>query len=111
MNVHEDFSRDGVTEMAKGVLFGNAYRLRALPDRGYYFTEKVTTAAKSNGFALVRTPDLFDVAKYLSNRVDDEFSKKCREAILSASGEVVLFPAIPAEDVRTFVRMQQSEAK
>ncbi len=111
MNVHEDFSRDDVAEIAKGVLFGNAYRLRALPDRGDYFTEKSTTAAKSSGIALVRTPDLFDVAKYLSNRVDDDFSKKCREAILSASGEVVLFPAIPTEDVRTFVRMQQSETK
>ena len=97
MNIQEDFSRGEVQEMAKGVLFGNAYRLTPPPDRpDTHFTEKCATAAKSNRTALVRTYDLFEVAKSLVDNPDGTFAAACRQAIFDASGQEVRFPAHPA---------------
>lgn len=97
-NLQEDFARDEITEYAKGVLFGNAFRLRPPGERGEYFTEKCLSAAKRVGAALVRTPDLFPVAKYLQvNTGDTEYARQCREAIFKANGEIVAFPAPPAD--------------
>ncbi len=96
MNLHEDFARDEVEDMAKGVLFGNAHRLTPPQERGNTFSKKVHTASVRMGHALVRTPDLFPVVRYLSGRKNESFKKKCREAILSASGSVVQFPSIPS---------------
>ncbi len=104
MNIHEDFERDGVTDVAKGVLFGNAYRLHPLAERGEYFTEKCMTAAKRNGTALVRTPDLFRAAQYLSDQDDQDFAKKCRQAILTAKGEIVSFPDISSTGMEAEVK-------
>lgn len=101
MNIHEDFAREEVTDIAKGVLFGNAHRLKPLDQRGDFFTQKCMTAAKRSGTALVRTPDLFQVAQYLSNGTDDEFAKKCRASLLSTNGEVVVFPEIPGHRDKT----------
>lgn len=98
MNIHEDFARDSVDSMAKGVLFGNAYRLYPLTERGDFFTEKCLLAAKRSGCALVRTTDLFLVAQYLSGNPNAEFAKLCREAIVLTSGEIVSFPPIPAPE-------------
>ena len=109
MNIHEDFARDGVDSMAKGILFGNAYRLSPLTERGDFFTGKCLIAAKRNGCALVRTPDLFLIAQYLSGNPDAEFSKGCREAILSTSGEIVSFPVVPAHEKREEVAQQGIE--
>lgn len=95
MNIHEDFARDGITEMAKGVLLGNAYRLLSLDDRQEYFTAKCMTAAKQSRTALVRTSDLFRVAQYLSGEPEPEFAKECRKALLTSEGGIVSFPAIP----------------
>lgn len=99
MNLHEDFARDEITQMAKGALFGNAYRLLPLAERPDYFTAKCVSAAKRNGCALVRTPDLFRVASYLSDREDPEFGKRCREAIMAAAGDIVSFPKAPEDAV------------
>ena len=97
MNIQEDFSREEVQEMAKGVLFGNAYRLTAPPDRpDTHFTEKCATAARSNRTALVRTCDLFEVAKALVDNPDETFTAACRQAIFDASGQEVRFPVHPA---------------
>lgn len=95
MNIHEDFERENVTAMAKGVLFGSAYRLSPLEERGDYFTQKCLTAAIRNSCALVRTPDLYFAAQYLSATDDQEYARQCREQILTASGSVVLFPSPP----------------
>ncbi|HVE70296.1 MAG TPA: hypothetical protein VNI54_02930 [Thermoanaerobaculia bacterium] len=94
-NISEDFARDQVTEHAKGVLFGNAYRLTPPTERGDYFTEKCLSGAKRAKIALVRTPDLFPVGRYLKESSDSEFAAQCRAAIFSAEGEVVQFPPIP----------------
>ncbi len=95
-NIQEDFAREGVTAYAKGVLFGNAYRLAPLSERGDFFTEKCLSAAMRAQAALVKTPDLFEPAKYLkTNPSDFGFAKACREAILTCNGGIVSFPAVP----------------
>jgi hypothetical protein len=97
-NLQEDFARDEVTEHAKGILFGNAYRLAAISDRSEFFTAKCISAAKRIGAALVRTPDLFAPAKYIKeNPSDKEYAVTCRAAIFRSEGEVVVFPPPPLE--------------
>jgi hypothetical protein len=95
MNIHEDLSREEVLEPAKGVLFGNAYRLSPLDQRSEFFTEKCHKAAKRNNTILLRTPDLFKVAKYLSGKADESYAQACRKAILESPGEIVQFPEQP----------------
>jgi hypothetical protein len=96
-NVQEDFAREEVTEPAKGVLFGNAFRLGAPSERSAaFFTEKCLLGARRSGIALVRTPDLFPVVRYLRETADPSFAAACRQAIYSARGEIVTFAAIPA---------------
>ncbi len=93
-NIHEDFERDEVSVIAKGALIGNACRLKDPKERGDYFTEKCLQAAKRNKTALIRSLDLFLVAKdILDNNPDDEYLKKCRSAIFSAD-QIVTFPKL-----------------
>ena len=95
-NLQEDFARDEVTEYAKGVLFGNAFRLVPLPERGDFFTEKCLSAAERVGAALVRTPDLFGPARYLKEcPFDSAFATACRKAIIETKGRIVVFPPPP----------------
>lgn len=94
LNIHEDLQREEVLEPAKSVLFGNAYRLFPLNERQSPFTDKCVTAASVSSTALVFTPDLFVVAKYLKDNKNVRFSKQCRKAILNAVGRVK-FPEIP----------------
>lgn len=98
MNIHEDFERDEVNEMAKGALIGNAYRLVEPDERQDFFTDKCLTAANRSGTALIRTIDLFKVAKYFSGKKDSSYSKKCRKTIIDTVG-VVTFPELPETDV------------
>ena len=100
-NIHEDFEREGVTEHAHGVLFGNAFRLLPLKERGEFFTAKCASGAKRSGTALIRTPDLFEVARYLKSKPDDDFATLCRKAIMDAKGQTVTFPAIQKADFAT----------
>lgn len=95
MNIHEDLTRDEIFEPAKGVLFGNAYRLTQLSDRGDFFTDKCISAAKRSGTALIATPDLFVIVQYLTGEPNENFSKECRRAILETNGEIVKFPKPP----------------
>ena len=94
MNIHEDFAREGIKDMAKPVLFGNAVRLSVPTERKEFFTEKCMTAAKRMGCALVHTPDLFQVSCYLSKTPNSEFARQCREALLSTNGDIVTFPSV-----------------
>jgi hypothetical protein len=95
-NVQEDFAREGVTEYAKPVLFGNAFRLTPLVERTEFFTDKCLAGAKRAKVALVRTPDLFPIARYLKESADPEFAARCRSAIFAAEGEIVKFPEVPS---------------
>lgn len=106
MNIHEDFERDEVSDMAKGALIGNAFRLTEPDERGDFFTDKCLTAANRSGTALIRTVDLFNVAQYLSGKKDKAFSKKCRKVIIETTG-VVAFPEIPNAE-ETVVTVSES---
>lgn len=99
LNIHEDLQREEVAEPAKSVLFGNAYRLAPLNERQNPFTDKCISAAVVSSTALVFTPDLFMVARYLHDNKNARFAKQCRKSILSAVGRVT-FPEIPKISVK-----------
>jgi len=94
-NIREDFEKRADSSYAKGVLFGNASRLTPLEERGDFFTSKCIAGAKRSGTALVRTSDLFPIAKYLKEHRDSGFAQMCRAALLETSGAVVVFPPLP----------------
>ncbi|MCZ6775375.1 MAG: hypothetical protein O7D34_02825, partial [Ignavibacteria bacterium] len=94
-NLSEDFAKEEVTEYAKGVLFGNAQRLTPLKERGDFFTEKCIKGAARLKAALIRTPDLFPVVRYIRESRDKDFAAKCRQAILACEGAIVVFPSPP----------------
>jgi hypothetical protein len=94
-NLIEDLDRDSVSEMAKGILVGNAYRFKEPDERADFFTEKCIKAAIRNQTALIRSDDLFDVAKYLSNKPDERYATLCRKAIIDKIGQVK-FPDLPS---------------
>ncbi|WP_421952053.1 hypothetical protein [Pelagibacterium sp.] len=52
MNIHEDLQREEVSESAKPVLFGNAYRLSPPQDRQQNFTDKCLNVASTTNVAL-----------------------------------------------------------
>lgn len=100
VNILEDLDRDEVAQPAKGILFGNANRLTPPSDRSdEHFTPKCLTAAQRNGSALIRTCDLFEVARALADNPNDGFATSCRQAIFDAAGEIVKFPAVPATEL------------
>lgn len=90
MNIHEDLQREDVFSPAKGVLFGNGYRLAPPDERGLQFTDKCIAAAKSSSTALITTSSLFTAAQYLSEQPDHDYARRCREAMLSCVGLVTL---------------------
>jgi hypothetical protein len=98
-NLQEDFQREDVKAYANGVLFGNAYRLQVPSERPEFFTEKCCTGADRARISLVRTTDLFEIARYLKESKDTGFAQKCREAILQHKGKIVAFPKLPIEAV------------
>lgn len=91
MNIHEDLAMDHVTKPAKGVLFGNAFRLTSPNEREYAFTAKCISAAEQSSTALVATVDLFKVVHSLTESPDPEYAKQCRFTLLNSTG-VVVFP-------------------
>lgn len=97
LNIHEDLEREEIAVPAKAVLFGNAYRLQAIEERPEPFTDKCISASKTGSTALVFTPDLFEVAKYLKDNRDARFATKCRKAILNTTGRVE-FPKVPSKE-------------
>lgn len=100
-NVQEEFAKREDATYSKGVLFGNAFRLKPLSERGEFFTPKCIAGAARLGFALVRTPDLFPAAKYLKENPDENFAEACRSVILGTSGKVVEFPPTPTSSTQT----------
>ncbi|WP_235920574.1 hypothetical protein [Brucella tritici] len=93
-NLHEDLQREEVTRPAKGILFGNGYRLTKPGERADQFTEKCITSATSMSYGLVSTDRLYAAAQYLSGTSDDEFARRCRLAMIEMSG-IVRFPDVP----------------
>lgn len=109
MNIHEDLQRENVTKPAKPVLFGNGFRLLKLNERGDPFTEKCIGAAATSSTALIFTPDLFPPVQYLVVNADPEYSRACRQTILSTTGRVT-FPPPPKVEERS-EEIQTEKAK
>lgn len=94
-NMQEDFAREEVDAPAKGLLFGNGYRLMAPENRAEQFTEKCLRNALLHGTALIRTADLYPVAVHLLDHPeDDDFREACRAAIEDTVGAIVSFPSL-----------------
>jgi hypothetical protein len=96
MNVHEDLQHEDVIQPAKGVLFGNGFRLTVPAERETQFTEKCISAAQSSSTALVPTTELFKAVQYLAEQSDKDYSAQCRQAILVGVG-VVSLPEPPTQ--------------
>lgn len=94
-NIHEDFERDEVNEHAKGVLFGNPFRLIHPNMRKEFFTQKALDSAKRTGIVLVNTHELFEVVKYLKQSKNKVYAKQVRECFKNTNGEIIKFPPIP----------------
>ena len=92
MNIHEDLQREEVNSPAKGVLFGNGYRLSPPENRNTQFTEKCIAASQSSSTALLATSDLYTAARYLSDQADEAYAKLCRAVILAGVGPTTLPP-------------------
>lgn len=90
MNIHEDLQREDVSVPAKGVLFGNGYRLIPPSERDAQFTTKCVSAARSTSVALVATADLYVAIQYLSEQPDNDYARNCRDTILAGVGLVAL---------------------
>lgn len=90
-NIQTDLQRDEVEDPAIGILFGNGFRLIKPEERTEQFTTKCLNSAK-RGTILIRTVDLYLVAKYLKENTDEKYAKSCREAILASVGSIVKFP-------------------
>lgn len=93
--LNADFARDEVAEKAFGILFGNPERFINPESRKLDFTAKCKSGAEREKIALVKTSDLFIVAKYLSENNNETYKKQCRLAIHSQLGKVVVFPKLP----------------
>ena len=93
-NIHEDFERDEINEHAKGVLFGNPFRLIHPNMRKEFFTQKALDSAKRTGIVLVNTHELFEVVKYLKQSKNKVYAKQVRECFRNTSGEIIKFPTI-----------------
>lgn len=94
MNIHEDLQLEEVSNPTKPVLFGNAFRLQPITTRGKPFTEKCIAAAVMSSTALVFTPDLFFVVKYLLHNEDLDYARECRRTLSDTNGRVS-FPKPP----------------
>jgi hypothetical protein len=109
-NLSEDFSREDVKDHAKGILFGNAFRLQPPSEREAFFTEKCLSAAKRIRAALVKTPDLFLAAKYVKESGDTDYAARCIDAIVRAEGVAVEFPARPLTEESVSIRKAEKES-
>jgi hypothetical protein len=107
-NIIEDLEREDVLAPAKGILFGNAFRLKNPEERDECFTEKCKTSAVSMTIGLVSTPDLFRIAQFLLSSEDEEFAKNCRTLLLQTSG-IVSFPDTPVVSEEAGTEVEQAE--
>jgi len=94
VNIQEDLQRDEVENPAIGILFGNGFRLTKPSERAEQFTTKCINTAKSLNCVLLRTTDLFRVAKHTKESKDENFAKSCRDMIKDSSGKIVEFPLL-----------------
>jgi hypothetical protein len=92
VNLQEDLQREEVENPAVGILFGNGFRLTIPSERSEQFTTKCVNTAKSSNCVLMRTTDLFRIAKYIKESNNEAFAKSCRDIIKNSLGKIVEFP-------------------
>lgn len=97
VNIQEDLQREEVEIPAIGILFGNGFRLTNPSKRAEQFTTKCINTAKLSNCVLMKTTDLFHVAKYIKESKNEDFAKNCRIAIKSSIGRIVEFPILPTK--------------
>jgi hypothetical protein len=90
--LNADFEKENVTEKAFGLLFGNPQRLINPSDRNLDFTLKCKSGAKREKIGLIKTTDLFDVCKIITENNDLEYAKKCRLSVIEQMGNLIKFP-------------------
>jgi hypothetical protein len=90
MNINEDYAREEVESMAKGVLIGNAHRLAGPGGRPSFFTEKCIVGAKRSSTALLRSVDLYFAAREIKESRDELKAASFRQAIIDSVGIVNL---------------------
>jgi hypothetical protein len=95
VNIQEDLQREEVESPAIGILFGNGFRLTKPHEREEQFTTKCINTAASSNCTLIKTADLFRVAKYVKESNDAKFAKVCRDKIKKSVGKIVSFPDLP----------------
>lgn len=110
MNIHEDLQREEVTKPAKGVLFGNGFRLSPLSDRKIQFTEKCISAAQSSSTALLPTSELFRVVRALLQHPNNDFARLCRKAIFEGAG-IISLPSSPTSNMQTVLELMDSQER
>ena len=93
-NIQEDLQRENVSKPATGILFGNGFRITHPKKRVEQFTKKCISNAKRSSTILVRTSDLFKVAKYIRENNDETFAEKCRKTISESRRKIVEFPEL-----------------
>ncbi|QRR03083.1 hypothetical protein [Dyadobacter sandarakinus] len=91
-SLNADFELEHVQEKAFGLLFGNPQRLVDPAERTLAFTKKCCSGAEREKIGLIKTEDLFRVAKYISENQDNDFAKLCRDAIIQQLGKIIQFP-------------------
>lgn len=94
-NIQEDLAREEIDTPAIGILFANGFRLLKPEDRKDQFTEKCLQNAGRSNTILIRTMDLFPIARCLKETQDKDFAKRCRDTIKNSRGKIVEFPSIP----------------
>lgn len=94
MNIHEYLLRDDVSRPAKGILFGNGFRLTDPSERAIQFTEKCISASEAASVGLISTSDLYNAVQYLADHNNEEYAESCRKVILNTNG-IVNFPDPP----------------
>lgn len=83
------------SKQIKLVLFGNPMRLTVPKDRTLDFTKACKDIANNNQVALVKTEDLFYVAKYIKASGDKKFATTCLNTIMDTEQGIVKFPDVP----------------
>ncbi|MBI2855830.1 MAG: hypothetical protein HYX93_03170, partial [Chloroflexi bacterium] len=86
--VQNDFEATGT--LVKGILVGNGSRLRPPEERGDQFTEHCRTGARSQGYCLLSTTELFRIVEAILKNPEPEFKKGIRQKLLSTVGDFVL---------------------
>jgi hypothetical protein len=101
MNINEDYQRDEVTAMAKGVLIGDAFRFIEPSKRDVFFTDKCITAAKRSQTALLSSVDLYFAARDVQETNDQTRAAEYRRKILEGIGIVSMTVQTKDERVTT----------